>query len=335
MSITIKRLRRLQIAQEVTENTEANATAVFIPTTAVFVPAHTVVTPEQDIGLLTRRHPGQVAAKLFTFDIGFDASYEQLLYPLNNVMKAVQSGVGAGADKTYAFAPSPTGADGRLPMTMETRYSDGTNNIDRTYTGCTGQELVITGVLNGLTTGSWKGFARAENANAITAALSAPATLTLPVGQDWKLYVDANWAALGTTAVGTQLQGFTWTYNSGYAPKYYMDGSKDVTRARRGMRDTTLSLNLDQEASSGYAATLRAAVESRALQYIQLRATGGALGSSNYLIKIDGAYTVESVSGVEDNDEEDAVTVELRGVYDVTGAADSRVTVVTAAATLT
>lgn len=337
MAITVKRLRKLQIGQEVTEATEVAATAVFLPTAANFTPDHTVIRPQFDTGLLTQRNAGEVVTKLFRFEITTDASFEQILYPLNNVLKAVTTGVGVADEKTYTFNPSPTGADSPKPFTMEQRYTDGTNNIDRTYVGCAGTDLEITGALGALTAVRWSGFAQQENTNALTAALTAPVSLDMPVGNDWALYCDFTaYADLGDTARLDQLQGFTWRFNNGRAPKWYMDGDRDVSRIRRGERSATLSLNLDQEASAGLVGLLRAAQESRALAYIRLEALSlDLIDTLPSRITIDGAYTVETVGGVDENDGEDSVTIELMSIYDPTAAQDIEVEVVTTAATLT
>ncbi|MGD9889688.1 MAG: hypothetical protein AB7N70_05005 [Dehalococcoidia bacterium] len=294
-----------------------------------------IVTPRQDIGLAVDRHPGVVAQKDWMIEIPFDVSYQQVIYPLNNCLMKVATATGSDEEKTYAFAPAANLANAPQPFTAEIRFSDGSNNIDYTYPGLVGQELEISAELAGLTTGVWRCFARSENTNAITAAQTAPTTLHIPVGGSWRIKTGNSWANIGSTNVAGQLYGFTWKHTTPWTPAHYMDGDLGPSRKRANMRSTTLTLTLDQEASSGFAATLRTALTSRALVPIRLHAVGPTINTGTYAINIDGMYTVEKWGAPTDHDGEDAVSVDLMAKYDSTGASDIAVTVVNEDGTLT
>lgn len=334
MAVTTKFLRRLQLGQEVTKGTPVAATVVALCDTFQADLKPSIYVANQDTGLLTTRHEGIIVGNHIMWSAETDTSYEQLIYWLNTTLKKVTVPTGAMADKTWTFTPSVSGADDFMTFTMETRHSDGTNNIDREYDYCIGQGLEISGALDGPTKLRVNGFAQSETTAAITGALAVPSSFIIPAAQNWKLFSDANFAALGTTQITGQLYGFSWKLDTGLLPAFYMDGTLNMTRHKRRQRSVELTLTLDQEASSGLAETFRTRLTSRALSYIQLETLGAVLGAGNYKIELDGAYLVTEVSPPGEHDGEDMVTVKLRSTYDVTGAQDIRSIVVNAAATL-
>lgn len=336
MSVSITKLRRLQLGLESTEGTEVAATSVFVPNgPVVFQQEFPIVTPRQDIGLAVDRHAGIVAQKDWMIEIPFDLSFQQILYPLNNCLMNVASGTGTGDEKTYTFAPAANLANAPRPMTGEIRFTDGTNNIDYTYPGLVGRELEITGKLEDITKGVWRVFARSENTNAITAALSAPTTLYIPAGGSWRMTTGSTWANIGSTNVTGQLFAFSWKHTTPWSPAHYMDGDLGPTRKRANMRATTLTISIDQETSSGFAATLRSALNSRVLIPIRLTVNGPTINVNSFQMNIDGMYVVQKWGAPDDHDGEDSVEVELEARYDTTGAQDIRVLVVNADASLT
>ncbi|HYD00790.1 MAG TPA: hypothetical protein VEB22_06135 [Phycisphaerales bacterium] len=334
MAVTQKLLRRLQIGQETTKGTEVNATKVLIVNDIAFDLAPTIYHPSQDLGILADRDMGVETARHVNWSANGDLSFEEAIYWFNMALKKVTLPTGAMADKTWTFTPAAAGSDDFMTYTMETRHSDGTNNIDRTmtYGMCTSLELSAS--LDQQVTLKAEGFVKNEASTAITAALTIPTTFTILASQDFKLYSDPNWAGLGTTQITGQVYGFTWKLMTGLAPAFYLDGAKTMTRHRRVRRAVELTLQLDQEASSGLAETMRSRLTSRASSFIQLEALGAVLGAGNYKIELDGHYAVDSVGPPTDHEGEDAVTVRLRSKYDPTGAQDVRAVVVNASATL-
>jgi hypothetical protein len=335
MAITTKRLRRLQAAQEVTKGTSVAATRALIVDSAAFDLAPVIYNPMQDIGLLANRHPGIEVQRAIGFSIDADLSFEDLPYWLNMALKKVTTGTGAGADKTWTFAPAAGGADDFMTFTFETRHSDGSNNLDRKYNYCMATKLTISGGLADAPKVKIEGFAKDEVSGAITGAISLPAAFTIPPSQMFKLTSDSSFANLGTTPITGQMYGWTIEIDTGLFPKFYDDGALTMSRHGRRTRQMTLTLTLDQEASAGFSEAIRTRLTSRALSYLRLQALGPALGGSNYTARFEGAFSVESVSPAGDHESEDFVTVKLISKYDTTGAQDIRAVVVNADAALT
>ena len=337
MAITIKRLRKLQVGQETTYGTGVAATAALICDDFAVDYNPQIYQPQQDVGLIALREPGVEVQRNIGWKASGGVTYQQILYWLNNAMVKVTTGTGVGADKLWTFTPATDASNDINFMTMETRHSDGTNFIDRQYPGCAATDLTISGALGGGLMFECNGFAKNEVSQAITGAISLPtqANFTIIGSNSLKIFMDATFAGLGTTQITGQFTAFSWKYMTGFSPAFYMDGATTLTRRRRNVRGVELTLTLDQEASSGKGEVFRAALASRALSYIEIRATGAALGSTNYLIKLQGAYTVSKVSPPADHEGEDALTVTLSALIDSTASQDVKALVTTAAATLT
>lgn len=333
MAIAVTYLNRIQVGQEITKGTIVPATAVLLVNKATFTGQDGVYIPRQQKGLLADASAGVLTSQNYQWSMETDVSFQQILYYLNMGLKKVLTGTGAGADKTYTFAPSATGADDFLTMSMEQRRTDGTNNVDRVFSYGMVSSIEIAGALDGSTTLKVEGFCQDEVSTGFTAALTIPATFMIPAAQSWKLYSDANWAALGTTQISGQLYGFSWKLNTGLTAAMYM-GSLDMARHRRNMRGVELSLTLDHEMTAGFLETLKTRKRSRALSYLQLEVLGATLGAGTYKIELDGAYSADDVPDSDDHDGEQFATVKLTSKYDTTGAQDIRAVVVTDAAAL-
>lgn len=332
MAATQLALRKVQIGRETTPGTSVAATAVLLNNRFDSSVAPAIHYPVQQRGLLVEQHPGIQVNQVVDHTWETEVSFEQILYALNMSMMALITGTGAGADKTWTFAPSPTGATDINTFTLEKRYTDGTTNFDFEYPHTFARQLRISGRQNAVPSMAVDLSSANEVSAAITAALTAPAVWQVPAVNMGKVFVDSTWAGLGTTVLAAQVFGFDWTYITGYERRYYLNNQLGFSRRRRGKRSTRLALQMDYHTQ---AQAFRDAVLSRAAFAIRVQLLGTAVGGGVHTINLDGWYVLDPTGAITTSEEEDTITIPLMARYDPTGAQDVRVTVINSLGTLT
>lgn len=130
--------------------------------------------PDQQRGLLAEVHPGVQTSIVVGHDWETELSFEQILTMLDIGVKHVATPTGAGAEKTWLYAPSATGSDAIGSITVEKRETDGTTNWDYQYPGTQAKTIEIAGAANGIFTAKAGLFSKTEAAAAITAAIAQP-----------------------------------------------------------------------------------------------------------------------------------------------------------------
>lgn len=262
-------------------------------------------------------------------------SYNDAVWDMNTHVKAVASGTGAGADKTWTFLPTHT-SDDIKSATMQLGYSDG---LSATQPGvrlnyCLGDEYRI----------KWDkkdddgsvSFASqmvspkaAAQISAFTGSLS-DRTVTLISATGTVVTVD-------TTTIGTTPDNFwtdvEWTLNNGYRNLYTLN---NTTAAQDTFRPNARAWKL---AGSRYYAGAVADTEwdafvAKTPRKVRIKTTGPVLGGSFYSIQLDlyGVYTAMEWG------ERDGLGMHkftLEPIYDTTALTDFQVIVVTAEAAIT
>lgn len=258
-------------------------------------------------------------------------TFDDLIWWANLFIKAVASGTGAGADKTWVFLPSSTSDDVKT-ATMQLGYSDTiatTPGIEQQF--LMGDTLTLHFEKNddGAVTfdAQLVGGEALSQITAFTGALSDRVT-TPASSNGTTLFVDQA-SAIGTTLDSTFVS-LDWTLNLGPVRLYTLNGSTGPTAVFRPdyrrwtarlVRQFTSDLYWDDYTD-------------KTVQKIRCRTLGPVLGGSNYKIDLD-LYGV--VTNREESDIDGIVTEDLTlgQLYDTTATADHRLEVVNASAAIT
>lgn len=257
-------------------------------------------------------------------------SYDDLIWHANMFYKAVASGTGGGADKTWTFTPSNSTDDVKT-HTLQLGYSDtiaSAPGIKLNYG--MGDELNIHYEKND--DGAATFSARYLYAKALTQITAFTGSLTdrtvTPAScNNTVVYIDTS--TIGTTADSAVVSA-DFTLNLEPVPFYALDGT---TAAQATFRPKWRTWRLVVTRQYN-AATEFTAFQAKTTRKIRIRTTGPALGGSNYRIDQDcyGVWTERSWADV------DGIITEqltLEPVYDTTTSTSTSLTVVNATSAIT
>lgn len=264
-----------------------------------------------------------------TLEFSGDVTYDDLIWWANLHVKAVASGTGASADKTWAFAPSAT-TDDLKSATVQFGYADGIGATRPAWEveHVLGDELTLT-----WTKGEAVRFASrlmtpeaAEQISAFTGSLSDRTTVSA-LGTTTAVYIDPS--TIGTTADANVIEA-SFTLNNGFA---YLDTLNGTNVAKDLLRPSPRTWRL--ELTRYYADdTERDAYVAKTLRKIRIQTTGPALGSSNYRIRLDTYGIIDSVE-TADVDGMGTERITILPQYDATATTDFSLEVVNATASIT
>lgn len=235
-------------------------------------------------------------------DVG--VSYDDLIIPFS-FLDGGNSGVGAGADKTWTMTPNQATAGTFDTFTVE--VGDDIQNYEVEY--CVATAFRLSAGQNDLTQLAMDLVGRqATKSTATTVAgnngLKIPSNL-------WTYKFATSQAGLAGASVVTNLvTGFDLEVISGLVPRFYHDGNKYFGQIVAADEiGGTLHLTVESTATAVSQFYDKAAADT--VDFIRLKATGDALGASNYSAQIDLAVLY---------DEPEPLAGEDAGVmlYDVT-----------------
>lgn len=257
-------------------------------------------------------------------------SYDDMIWFGNLFFKAVSSGTGGGADKTWTFLPTATSDDVKT-ATVQLGYTD---------TLATAPGVKLNYVFGQTLNLHWEknddgaltfdaNFLSAKAATQITAFTGSLSdrTVTLASCNNTSVYIDT--ATIGTTADSTVI-AVDWTLNLAPVPLYTLDGTtaaKDVLRPNH--RTWTAQITRQYTNDTYWDDFI-----DKTTQKVRIRTLGPVLGSSNYKIDLDlyGTFTGREWAEV------DGIVTEvltLEQIYDATATADHQLVVVNASASIT
>lgn len=205
--------------------------------------------------------------------------WDDYVWPLTQ-LKGAMTGVGAGADKTWTAAPSMTAANN--PEAFSIDVGDDVQNWRHQYAMMTRWKQ--SAVLGDVTRFEADLFAQ----RAVKTAKATPADNTTPriPGGLWTVKFAATFAGLAGAAVQSnflidhELEVFT-----GIVWRHYQDGnlygSQHVETAISG------SLKLTVESTALTISEMYDKWKAQTVDYVRLKATGPALGGSNYSLQHD------------------------------------------------
>lgn len=257
-------------------------------------------------------------------------SFDDAIWWANTHIKAVASGTGAGADKTWTFLPTHT-SDDLKTATLQLGYSDTIGTAPGMELGyCLGDQLTLRFAKDDDAavrfTGRFMSPEAATQITAFTGALSDRTTITAS-NNGTQVFIDA--ATIGSTA-DANVVSVEWTLNNNPVNLYTLNNSanaQDTFRPNHRTWQATITryYRNDNEWDAYLAATERK---------IRVRCLGPSLGGSNYKIDLDlyGHYTARSVV---DTDGLKFEQFTFEPVYDTTATTDFQLVVVNATASIT
>jgi hypothetical protein len=265
-----------------------------------------------------------------TLAVNGRVSYDDLIWWANLFMKAVASGTGGAADKTWTFLPTVT-ADDVKTATIQLGYADTiatAPGIKLNY--CIGDEFNLHFEKNddGALTFSGKLLSAVANTQitAFTGSLS-DRTVTLASANNTQVYLDAT--TIGTTA-DLNVTAVDWTVNLGPVPFYALNNSASASNTYRP-NHKVWTATITRQFNS---ATEWSIYASKAERKVRVRTVGPALGGTNYKIDLDlyGVYTGRSWADVDGIITEQ---ITMEPLWDTTALASHQLVVVNATASIT
>lgn len=257
-------------------------------------------------------------------------SYDDLIWHANMFFKAVASGTGGGADKTWTFLPTNTSDDVKThTLQLGDAAAIATSPGVKLNYGM-GDELNLHFEKNddGAATFSAKYlYAKAlTQITAFTGSLSDRTTIPVSANNT-VVYIDT--ATIGTTA-DSAVTAVDFTLNNNPVPFYALDGTL-AAQATYRPQHRTWKCEITRQYN---AATEFTAYVAKTIRKVRVRTTGAALGGSNYKVDLDlyGAWTARTYSDV------DGIITEvltLENVYDTTATASVILVVVNATSAIT
>lgn len=321
----------LRAALETTRGTGVNPTRILEQTDFTHSPDVATIRPSERRGSYFAFYRAAAGREQHAVEFSGNLTYQQAAWLGNVYIKAVTSGTGAGADKTYAFLPA-SATDDVKSSTLEFGYD---TTLSATQPGfrlvyCVGDELTLTfdkGAPEGVT------FAASMHSPKAISELAAfggsPTALTTNAITPTTVQVYIDSTTIGTTE-DDYITNAEWKLSNEWTD---LDTLNQTTAAqdtfRVGARAWTLTCQRykinDTELNAYNAKTVRK---------VRIKATGPVLGGSFHSLTLDcygvwSGYSNDSVDGLA------METLTLEPVYDTGAATDFRMDVVTDTTTIT
>jgi hypothetical protein len=258
-------------------------------------------------------------------------SFDDAVWLANTHIKAVASGTGGAADKTWTFLPT-AGSDDIKSATIQLGYADGLGAsqpaVKLNY--CLGDELTISWDKSGDGTVSWASkMVVPMAATQISAFTGSAADRTLTLASCNTTVITIDTTTIGTTA-DNYWQDVSWTLTNGYANLFTLNNTTAaIATFRPGPRTWKLTGSRYYQSDTEWDAYI-----AKTVRKVRIKSTGPALGGSNYSFQLD-LYGVYTGMTWDEKDDLGFQTFTLEGVYNVTATTDFSVTVVNADSAIT
>lgn len=331
----VKGLRKIQLGKETVAGTAVAATTIWRGQ-GVLDDDREIVQPSEDIGLLVksdRTYIPRVGAILEMDEA--EATFEQLPYimaaSLDGVVTGAADGVGSG--KIYQYDQAATVSNAVKTFTIEMGDDQRVDEMEYSYVeefslkGAKGEAVMMAA--------TWRG--RQATDTEFTGALSVP-TVEEILFQKGKLYIDPT--TIGTTQKTATWLGFSLKVPGGWKAVYTGDGNLYFTQAvYKGHKDNPITGEIILEHDATAEAEITAA-RAGTLRLIRMVFQGSALTTAGTAytyktLKLDMAAKYTKVPKLEDEDEDDIVTLPFEVVYNGTATLGFQATVVNQLASLT
>ena len=221
---------------------------------------------------------------------------------------------------SYTFTRDPTGNPNLDTWTIERRITEGVNHLDQEANHCLLSSIMFRGAQNQPVLMTAEGFARRIKSSTLTPALSAPAGTQL-LSSSSRVYIDANWGAIGGTQITGQILNWEIGWNTGYAPLFTTDGRADLdfTTAALSSENTYLTVRITmlvKTASGGQFAIEQAAAEANTLRAVRVQCDGAAGEQAQFDMILK--HNLGSLFKIGEFEGQDIVEMELVETSDAT-----------------
>ena len=301
----LRALRKIQIGEEGTKGGAVAATAALLGTLTM-QDSPTIHRPVEERGTLAEFSRSLKVANLAELAVEGDATFEQILYLLHmGVLGNVTPSVVDTSARLWTFTPAMTAAGVFDSFTIE--YGDDVQAWETEF--CLAKSVEISGAMGEAMRMRGSIFGRKMTQTTFTASLTPPTVESIPM-QEAKLYIDAEDGTIGTTEKASTLIAFTYTINTGLAPKRYGDGSIDFTSYAETFKGVELKATF---AFNSAAEVQRALFDGETLRLIRIKAEGSLAGAVSALrtltLDVCGIYT--GFTTLQERDGEDVVEITL------------------------
>lgn len=309
-------MRKIQLGAEVTPGTEVAATAVWRGL-GVINDETEVKNAEEHVGLgvgPVRPYIGQYMASVNMPDA--EATFEQLPLILSasfDDVAGVQDGVGTGYVYTYPFwtTTKPTVQTYTVEMGNDQQEEQMLFGFvtDFTLSGQSGEGVMLSA--------NWRG--RRVQPGTFTGAVSLISVEEI-LFSNGALYIDDIGGTVGTTAITDTLLSWSFQFTSGIKTFLTTDGGLEFNGIDYTRQSATLEMTFKHNASAvAEIAKFRGTAGQPDPRLIRVQYTGSALGTpsteTNKRLTIDLAGLYETVSPLEDDDDNDVRTFTFKAGY--------------------
>jgi hypothetical protein len=221
--------------------------------------------------------------------------YDDLVIPFSQIAGG-KTGVGGAADKTWTFTPSATAANN--PEAYSVDVGDDIQNWRCQYSMA--RSFKISAAVGDVTQLEMDMFAQravkvAKATPAINAAIKIPGDL-------WTIKFAATIAGLGAASVQTNfLLDWELEVLTGLRWRHYMDGN--LYGAQHVETDIAWTLQMTVESTALAVSEFYDKAVADTMDFIRLKATGPALGGTNYSAQIDMPVLYEEPEIISGEDE--------------------------------
>jgi hypothetical protein len=266
-------------------------------------------------------------------DVNFDAKYvdgvgyDDLVFPFSQLAGG-KTGVGGAADKTWTFTPSMTAAN--APEAYSIDVGDDIQNWRLQYGML--KSFTIGAALDELTSLAFSGFAQ----RAVKGAKATPGTnvaVKIP-GDIWTVKFAGTAAGLPGASIQTNfLVDWELAVQTGLRWRHYMDGN--LYGGQHVETDIAAQLTMTVESTALAVSEFYDKWLAQTLDFIRLKATGPALGGTNYSAQIDLPVLYSLVKPIDKEDEGiNLYTVQANLAFDPTSNASIAPVIVNSLAAL-
>jgi hypothetical protein len=221
-------------------------------------------------------------------------SWSDLVWPLS-ALNGTATGVGGAADKTWTQTPSMTASNS--PKTYSIDYGDDTQGWR--VQGAAWTEFTIESGIGQLTQLSGKLVGQRSIKNAM-ASPAGNATPKIPGGL-WTLKQASTFAGLpGASVLGGLMVRHRLTVRTGLLWEHFQDGNLYGS----GFQETVIGgdLELTIQSTATAVSAFYDQYTAGTLIYVRLKATGGALGGSNYSAQWDLPIVLPEARMIDSHD---------------------------------
>lgn len=254
--------------------------------------------PEEIRGSYEAHYTSAPGAEVNSLELEGPLDFDLFAWLGNVHIKAVPSGTGAGADKTYTFLPTLT-SDDQKSATVQFGYTD---TISATNPGISlpyvlGESLTLMWEKAPGSPGvTWKSsLISPKGATQISAFTGTGTYTTSELAKAGATVISIDPTTIGTT-VDNDIDSAEWTYTSGYKNLYGMNNSYVAQDAfRPDPLDWELKLKRFIRNDNEWDRYV-----DKVKRKIRIKSTGSVLGGSFYSIQLDCYGTLSGRSTTED-----------------------------------